>query len=226
MISAPFARSSDAVFDPNSRRPSPPASSSAISRPLLTNPRTLSLSPVKGSVPLSIICDDDASLSPEPRRTSASVDNAAGIKRGGAGKPSRSSSSESLSSQGRKTKASRLSDEETKEPRQQPGQLRKTEICRMWKNDGVCSFGDQCMFAHGIEEIRSRQRPYNFRTKVCEDLARKDHVCSYMLNDENRCNFAHPGDALRIAMNGTYFDSDYAVLVKAHDDDYPKGIYL
>lgn len=82
------------------------------------------------------------------------------------------------------------------------------------------------MYAHGFDEMRSRIRPSNFRTKICEDLARGHHRCSYVMSAENRCNFAHPGDALRVNMGKDYFDEEYEELLFVHREEYPRGIYL
>jgi hypothetical protein len=203
MIS-PFANDNDQVFAPQGRKSPPP-----IARPFSFDAferarTTMSASPVGGNTPLMII--EDAEKKPQRGMMSSS---ASPVKR-----------------RSKKSKASRQVEEDSKEPRQAPAVLRKTEICRLWKDNGSCVFGSSCMFAHGVAEIRSRPRPENFRTKVCEDISRKDRVCSYMLNNENRCNFAHPGEALRINMHREYLDQDYAMLTQAHGDDYPFGIYI
>jgi hypothetical protein len=82
------------------------------------------------------------------------------------------------------------------------------------------------MFAHGLEELRSRPRPSNFRTKVCEDLSRGDYICSYYKNNENRCNFAHPGDALRVNFGKDYFDDEYAKQLDLHEESFPRGVFI
>eukprot|EP00951_Prasinocladus_malaysianus_P036386 scaffold382788_cov48-Prasinocladus_malaysianus.AAC.1 len=30
----------------------------------------------------------------------------------------------------------------------------KTQICRYWQQDGACSAGDKCTFAHGASELQ------------------------------------------------------------------------
>jgi hypothetical protein len=66
---------------------------------------------------------------------------------------------------------------------------------------------------------------------VARGCARKNITrlrCDYYEHsDDNRCNYAHPGDALRIAMHAPYYDEEYAELLKLHGDDmYPKGVYI
>jgi len=34
--------------------------------------------------------------------------------------------------------------------------LYKTEICRSWKEQGHCEYGEKCTFAHGLRELRMR----------------------------------------------------------------------
>jgi hypothetical protein len=50
----------------------------------------------------------------------------------------------------------------------------------------------------------------------------------YILRDQNRCNFAHPGDGLRCDMSEDYYDEEYdAMLARRYPgNNYPFGIYL
>ncbi|CAG9316774.1 unnamed protein product [Blepharisma stoltei] len=62
----------------------------------------------------------------------------------------------------------------------------KTEICRNWEN-GICEFGDQCAFAHGIHELREKTAlPNNYRTKRCKQFYELGY-CLY----GTRCQFKH-----------------------------------
>lgn len=68
-----------------------------------------------------------------------------------------------------------------------------------------------------------------FRTETCSDPARSScGSCMYILRDQNRCNFAHPGDALRCDMHKDYFDEDYEDMVyrRYPGNNFPFGIYL
>ena len=70
----------------------------------------------------------------------------------------------------------------------------KTEMCRNWKL-GCCEFGDQCMFAHGHEELRSVSSS-SYRTKKCKQFYEKGY-CQY----GNRCQFKHRDISQETAAN-------------------------
>ncbi|CAG9333694.1 unnamed protein product [Blepharisma stoltei] len=43
----------------------------------------------------------------------------------------------------------------------------KTEICRNWEN-GFCEFGEKCTFAHGQDELRSKEGLPIKQSKACK----------------------------------------------------------
>jgi putative component of toxin-antitoxin plasmid stabilization module len=62
----------------------------------------------------------------------------------------------------------------------------KTEICRNWEL-GTCEFGDNCAFAHGIEELRNKvNMGLKYKTKKCKQF-HEQGVCQY----GSRCQFKH-----------------------------------
>ena len=62
----------------------------------------------------------------------------------------------------------------------------KTEMCRNFMLRGFCQKGNQCLFAHGMNELRPRYVGFNFRTKVCTAY-RSTGFCKY----GSRCTYVH-----------------------------------
>lgn len=65
-------------------------------------------------------------------------------------------------------------------------QLYKTELCVSFIKMGVCPYGNKCQFAHGQNELKSVERPANWRSKPCANWARYG-LCRY----GKRCCFKH-----------------------------------
>jgi hypothetical protein len=68
----------------------------------------------------------------------------------------------------------------------------KTELCRNWEI-GHCEFGDKCVFAHGQEELRSKNYASNYRTKPCKQF----YSLGYCLYGA-RCLFSHHKTSTRL----------------------------
>ncbi|KAJ4753643.1 hypothetical protein LUZ62_088048 [Rhynchospora pubera] len=68
--------------------------------------------------------------------------------------------------------------------------MEKTELCNKWRGPGGdgCPFGDQCRFAHGVEELRPVLRHPRYKTQVCR-MYGTDTGCPY----GHRCHFKHVG---------------------------------
>jgi len=63
----------------------------------------------------------------------------------------------------------------------------KTELCKYFSINGFCKFGENCAYAHGIENLRSKVTNSEFyRTKNCVSFFEKG-FCPY----GNRCQFRH-----------------------------------
>jgi hypothetical protein len=62
----------------------------------------------------------------------------------------------------------------------------KTELCRNWRETGVCRYGNKCQFAHGGDEIRGLLRHPKYKTEVCRQYVTHGS-CSY----GKRCRFRH-----------------------------------
>ncbi|CAN4121753.1 unnamed protein product [Withania somnifera] len=62
----------------------------------------------------------------------------------------------------------------------------KTELCNKWQETGACPYGDNCQFAHGIEELRPVLRHPRYKTEVCRMVLNGD-PCPY----GHRCHFRH-----------------------------------
>eukprot|EP01080_Neovahlkampfia_damariscottae_P004642 gene4642-8215_t len=64
--------------------------------------------------------------------------------------------------------------------------LFKTEICKAWELGEECTFGDKCQYAHGIEELRGKDRHQKYKTSLCKGYHEDGH-CPY----GSRCSFIH-----------------------------------
>ncbi|XP_047968232.1 zinc finger CCCH domain-containing protein 9-like [Salvia hispanica] len=64
--------------------------------------------------------------------------------------------------------------------------MTKTELCNKWQETGACPYGENCQFAHGINELRPVIRHPRYKTEVCRMVLAGD-VCPY----GHRCHFRH-----------------------------------
>ena len=91
---------------------------------------------------------------------------------------------------------------------------------------GSCTYGGKCHFAHGVEDLKPRMRVENYKTQPCCDPAREGcRRCMY----GRRCNYCHPGEAIRRPHPTPYYDKDYYDSLKrdfGEDNEYPFGIYI
>lgn len=63
----------------------------------------------------------------------------------------------------------------------------KTELCKYFEINGTCKFGDNCAYAHGKENLRSKvTNSTAYRTRNCREFFEHGY-CPY----GNRCQFAH-----------------------------------
>ena len=70
----------------------------------------------------------------------------------------------------------------------------KRDICKNWRDTGVCRFGDACNYAHGLEEMQAVDRLTEdklkahdiFKTQNCRAFW-KGRFCQY----GKRCQFRH-----------------------------------
>lgn len=68
----------------------------------------------------------------------------------------------------------------------------KTELCRPFKEHGVCKYGDKCQFAHGMHELRNLSRHPKYKTELCRTF----HTIGYCPYGP-RCHFIHNADECR-----------------------------
>ena len=62
----------------------------------------------------------------------------------------------------------------------------KTELCRSWEERGTCEYGKDCLFAHGVSELRQMERHPLYKTELCKTF-HETGTCSYGV----RCKFRH-----------------------------------
>ena len=62
----------------------------------------------------------------------------------------------------------------------------KTELCRSFKENGICKYGEKCQFAHGEPEVRNINRHPKFKTELCRTF----HISGYCPYGP-RCHFVH-----------------------------------
>jgi len=67
----------------------------------------------------------------------------------------------------------------------------KTVMCQAWLESMKCTFGENCKFAHGEQDLRPAKIPIRhhpkYKTKACEKYT-KSGICPY----GSRCLFIHP----------------------------------
>lgn len=83
----------------------------------------------------------------------------------------------------------RLKKDTTSKQLQHVKTLEKTQLCTFFAN-GACARGEECKFAHGMEEVR--KKPNLERTRLCADVMNFG-CCKKGPN----CNFAHSTCELR-----------------------------
>ncbi len=64
--------------------------------------------------------------------------------------------------------------------------LRKTEMCKQFQAGKPCKFGKKCHFAHGVFDLKTRNRHTRFKTTLCDSFHNKG-FCNY----GDRCSFIH-----------------------------------
>jgi len=102
--------------------------------------------------------------------------------------------------------------------------LHKTELCTYWKLTSTCKYKSKCYFAHGIDELQKRVRVFNYKTRPCADCPSESRKCMF----GSRCNYCHPGEAIRRCLDSSYFDKDYfrGLRKEFKENEYPFGISI
>ena len=62
----------------------------------------------------------------------------------------------------------------------------KTELCKTFSEKGKCPYGYKCRFAHGKEELNSKNLNLNYKKKKCKKFSEYG-FCPY----GSRCSFIH-----------------------------------
>jgi len=111
-----------------------------------------------------------------------------------------------------------------KKVQQKNKSLHKTELCTHWTLTSACKFKGKCYFAHGLKELRKRTRVRNYKIQPCVDCPTEGGRCMF----GTRCNYCHPGEAIRRAIGSSYFDIDYYNRLKRDfpNNEFPFGIFI
>ncbi|KAK0402131.1 hypothetical protein QR680_016162 [Steinernema hermaphroditum] len=90
----------------------------------------------------------------------------------------------------------------TYRPAMNPMLSYKTKLCKQMVENGACRFGEQCLFAHSVRELRvpafpmemmRRNLNHKYKTKLCNKFHRFG-LCPY----GDRCLFVHDLSELRM----------------------------
>ena len=77
--------------------------------------------------------------------------------------------------------------EEEEEKEEQSQKKYRTELCKYFEINGRCKFGDNCIFAHGKENLRENLcKKSGYKKRPCVNFFEKG-FCMY----GNRCQFSH-----------------------------------
>ena len=63
---------------------------------------------------------------------------------------------------------------------------KKTELCKNYEFYHDCYYGDNCCFAHGIEELRDNILLPSYKTKMCKSFI-ENKTCNFGI----RCSYKH-----------------------------------
>ena len=63
---------------------------------------------------------------------------------------------------------------------------KKTELCKNYELYHDCYYGDNCCFAHGIEELRDNILLPSYKTKMCKSFI-ENKTCNFGV----RCSYKH-----------------------------------
>ena len=86
-----------------------------------------------------------------------------------------------------KNKKKEKEEEKEKEKEEQSQKKYRTELCKYFEINGRCKFGDNCIFAHGKENLRENLcKKSGYKKRPCVNFFEKG-FCMY----GNRCQFSH-----------------------------------
>ena len=63
---------------------------------------------------------------------------------------------------------------------------KKTELCKNYELYHDCYYGDNCCFAHGMEELRDNILFPSYKTKICKNFV-ENKTCNFGI----RCSYHH-----------------------------------
>mmetsp|Transcript_3802 Transcript_3802/g.3596 ORF Transcript_3802/g.3596 Transcript_3802/m.3596 type:complete len:154 (-) Transcript_3802:7-468(-) len=105
----------------------------------------------------------------------------------------------------------------------------KTEICKNWEN-GFCEFGEKCTFAHGEDELRSKEGLPCKQTKTCKQYFELGYCllgskCSALHAEDSQKTASSSPSNSTVASRKSSIDSTYQVQPIFYDLE-SRGMYI
>ena len=63
---------------------------------------------------------------------------------------------------------------------------KKTKLCKNYELYHDCYYGDNCCFAHGMDELRDNILLPSYKTKLCKSFI-DNKICNFVI----RCSYQH-----------------------------------
>ena len=83
----------------------------------------------------------------------------------------------------------------------------KSELCKKFMENGHCKFGNNCDFAHGLDELKEKKHVNSlFKTQVCKNFLQNN--CRF----GDRCHFVHPVKSNQKSYKQALFENSIAML--------------
>jgi hypothetical protein len=100
----------------------------------------------------------------------------------------------------------------------------KTEMCRrlLLSESKLCSFGDDCKFAHSAQEARPRQLDSKYKTEPCQNW-KPDERSSCKFRD--RCSYLHDEQALPPRVSGSPLRRLFDPTLKLVHEEIQPGVW-
>ena len=96
----------------------------------------------------------------------------------------------------------------------------KTELCKKFQSTGHCPYGYKCRFAHGKQELITKQQGKNYKKRPCKSFFEKGY-CPY----GSRCNFQHYEKSFN-EINFSFYYFQLFLITKYNSNNRPSRNFL